>query len=400
MATGAAPMGRIDVGIVGAGPVGLFLGVLLLQQGLKVRILERREGRSGRSRAIGIHPPALAVLDRAGLAGPLVSGGIRIPKGVAYSRGRKVAELPFQGDPGFPYILAVPQPVTEQVLEQAVVALDPEAVIRGADVRSFIDDGDAVTIRAAGPDGDATFECRFLAAADGAHSLVRRRLMPRLGVRRYPDSYLMGDFADGTGHGNQAVLYLEPDGIVESFPLPGGIRRWVARLGAPDRGSTAGALAALITARTGVPVDPSTTTMLSAFEVQSRIAPRMVHGRVMLLGDAAHEISPIGGQGMNLGWLDAASLAPVIGAALREERVDHDLPAWEKERIRAASRASFQAGLNMVLGRPMQPALLSARNRLFASALKSTAVAGLVESRFTMRGRPSSPPACDYPAAV
>lgn len=57
--------------------------------------------------------------------------------------------------------------------------------------------------------------------------------------------------------------------------------------------------------------------MISAFGVTSRMVSRMIHGRVALIGDAAHEISPIGGQGMNLGWLDAVALAPIISEALR-----------------------------------------------------------------------------------
>ncbi|MGO4590100.1 FAD-dependent oxidoreductase [Paenarthrobacter sp. 2TAF44] len=374
-----------DVVIVGAGPVGLFMGTLLLKQGHQVRILERRLNRSHRSRAIGIHPPALMELERAGLSAPLLASGVRIERGIAYSKGKKIAELPFTGDPHFPFILAVPQPVTEQALEQAVLALDPDAIVRGADVRDFADDGGTVSVRAASASGERTFTSRLLVAADGAHSLIRERLLPDLPARNYPDSYLMGDFTDGTGHGDNAVLYLEPEGIVESFPLPGEVRRWVVRLGAPAKGATAANLAAMVHARTGAVVDSHSNTMLSAFDVQSRLAGRMIHGRTVLMGDAAHEISPIGGQGMSLGWLDAAALVPLIDASLRGQGVGRQLQLFEKDRRRAAARASLQAGLNMALGRPLPPAIMATRNSFFAHALELPAVSALVERRFTMR---------------
>ncbi|MFE4195068.1 FAD-dependent oxidoreductase [Paenarthrobacter sp. NPDC056912] len=374
-----------DVVIVGAGPVGLFMGALLLQRGCSVRILERRTARSMRSRAIGIHPPALAALEDAGVAARLISEGVRIRRGVAYSKGQKVAELPFTGDPAHPFILAVPQTVTERILEETVRTFDAGAIVRGAEVQEIDDDGGSVRVLATGPSGGLEFTARLAVAADGAHSRVRQGLDPDVTSRAYPDSYLMGDFADGTGHGNDAVLYLETEGIVESFPLPGGVRRWVVRLGEPDRGSTAARLAALVGARTGEVLNPGTNTMLSAFDVQARLVKRMVHGRVILLGDAAHEISPIGGQGMNLGWLDAQALAPIIGAFLDGNHVGRQLQEFEKSRRLAASRASRQAGLNMALGRPLQPLVLSARNSLFARTLLVPGVAALVERRFTMR---------------
>jgi 2-polyprenyl-6-methoxyphenol hydroxylase-like FAD-dependent oxidoreductase len=374
-----------DVVVVGAGPVGLFAGLLLLQRGRSVRIIERRAGRSNRSRAIGIHPPALRELARAGIAGTLLAEGVRIGTGIAISRGRRVAELPFRSDPEFPFILAVPQPVTERTLEAAVAAVDPAAVVRGANVVDAKDDGGGVTVVAESPTGALQWKPRLVVAADGAHSIFRERLLPRLTAKGYPDSYLMGDFADDTGHGPAAVLYLEPDGIVESFPLPGGVRRWVVRLGSPARTPTADSLASLVAARTGVLPDPRSNSMLSAFDVRARLAPRMVHGRITLMGDAAHEISPIGGQGMNLGWLDAATLVPLMDASLAGQDVGSRLQLVEKQRRRAALRASRQAGLNMALGRPLPPPVMAARNAAFARALKLGLVTGLVERRFTMQ---------------
>lgn len=374
-----------DVVIVGAGPVGLFMGVLLLQRGHQVRILERRSNRSDSSRAIGIHPPALAELARAGVADPLVTAGVHIKRGVAYSRRRRVAGLAFDGDPAFPFILALPQTITEEVLELAVKELDADAVVRDADVQEIDDAGGTLRVRSFSPSGSLEVAARLVIAADGAHSTIRGRYLPGGPSRSYPDCYIMGDFPDTTGHDTDAVLYLEPEGIVESFPLPGGVRRWVVRLGAPHGNPTPAVLAELITARTGEVLDIAGNSMLSAFEVRSRLSRRMVHGKVVFLGDAAHEISPIGGQGMNLGWLDAAALAPIIDASLRGANVGRDVAHFEKSRRKAALRASRQAGLNMALGRPLPPPAMSARNTLFANALAIPAISELVQRRFTMR---------------
>ena len=85
----------IDVAIVGGGPVGLYLAALLLQEGVGVRVLEQRLERDSHSRAIGIHPPALAALDRAGVAPELAAGGVAIRRGRAYSGGRLVGTMSF-----------------------------------------------------------------------------------------------------------------------------------------------------------------------------------------------------------------------------------------------------------------------------------------------------------------
>lgn len=374
-----------DVIVVGAGPVGLFMGAVLLRQGMNVSILEQRVTHSEQTRAIGIHPPALAVLDTIGAACPLLGSGVRIARGTAYSQGRRVAGLDFSGTSTlFPFILSVPQASTEQVLEDTVRSLDPDSLCRGVEVLEVLDDGGSVRVRARRGDEVLELTARLVIAADGAHSRIRGQLGQQDRVRHYPDCYIMGDFGDNTPHGYEAVLFLEPQGIVECFPLPGGIRRWVVRLGEPCAAPNVELLAQLIRARTGMDLEVESNSMLSAFEVRSRLARRMIHGRVALLGDAAHEISPIGGQGMNLGWLDAAALAPIISRALSGRPVGQELHDFERSRYRAASRAVWQAGLNMALGRPLPPRILSTRNAMFGRAIAVPAVADLVARRFTM----------------
>ncbi|HEX2246590.1 MAG TPA: NAD(P)/FAD-dependent oxidoreductase [Arthrobacter sp.] len=386
-----------DVAIVGAGPVGLLLGILLRRRGLDVVILEQRRRRSDHSRAIGIHPPALAVLGEAGAAERLVASGVRIRDGVARRRGRDIAALDFGSVPGpHPYVLAVPQVTTERILEEQLLTLGG-TVRYGRTVQRIDDGAGRVTLEATGCNGTAAttggstgagrekVHARLAVAADGARSTIRDLLKVPLSSRRYPDTYLMGDFADTTSDGATAVLYLEPDGIVESFPLPDGLRRWVVRTPALDPDPAPGRLADLIYGRTGRSVDVATNSMVSSFSVRSQMVRRMVRGRVALIGDAAHEISPIGGQGMNLGWLDAAALAPIIAAALQGQDTGEQLRAFERSRRAAAATAAWQAHLNMALGRPLPPAVLDARNNLLLlPALAFPGAAGLVARRFTM----------------
>ncbi|MHC6593724.1 FAD-dependent oxidoreductase [Arthrobacter sp. C152] len=378
-----------EVLIAGAGPVGLYLAAALLQDGVSVRVLEQRDTRNPHTRAIGIHPPALEALHTVQVASAMVREGVHIRTGRAVSGGKPVGSMDFGAVSGrYPFVLALPQSRTEQLLEERVRALDPEALVAGARVTGVKDDGGRVTLtfQAAGSAarGSGSATAAFLVAADGARSRLRDALSVATTRRTYPDHYLMGDFADDSGCGDDAVLFLEPSGIVESFPLPGGVRRWVVRLSRPATMAGKEDLAALVLHRTGIRPDPRTNSMLSAFSVQSTLARRTVAGSCILLGDAAHEISPIGGQGMNLGWLDAHALVPVLRGALQGHTVAGQLERFDKGRRRAAVVARRQAEINMMLGRPFPPALHRIRTAALGAAASRPAVNRWAARRFTM----------------
>lgn len=394
-----------EVLIIGAGPVGLFMAALLLQDGVDVQVLEQRGAPEPQSRAIGIHPPALAALAGTGVAEAMIAEGVQIRRGMALAGGKCLARMSFAGvSDRFPFVLSLPQARTEAHLERRVNELGDGALHRGVRLTGLSDDGGRVSVEADSGSGTLRYSAPLVIAADGVRSTVRALQGVDVRVKEYPDSYLMGDFADGTGFGPDAALFLSGAGIVESFPLPGQLRRWVVRLGtgdspagdsppggSPPGGPDAGGpgadarwLTGCVRERTGLAIDAGTNSMLSRFGVRTRLAPRMVAGRVVMIGDAAHEVSPIGGQGMNLGWLDAAALAPIVSAAVRGQDVADRLRSFERTRLRAAARAARQAEINMALGRPLTDRLLALRNRGIAGVAAVPPVNSLIARRFTM----------------
>ena len=393
-----------DVLIVGAGAVGLALAARLLDAGLDVVVWERRPAPTGLSRAIGIHAPALDVLAEAGVAQQVVDEAVLVRRGIARTRERVLGVVPFDGvSPRFPFVATLPQARTEEILHARVEALSPGSVRRGTTLLSLVEESDGVRVTgvvdepgaavAGGapstgtgtPPSAVEETARFVVAADGSRSTVRDLLGITAPVRSYPDTYVMADLLDTTGAGPDAVIHLERDGVVESFPLPGGLRRWVVRTDARVVDPTPEQLGAVVEHRTGVPVDPSTCSMISSFAVRRRLADRTVQGRTILLGDAAHEISPIGGQGMNLGWLDAGRLAQVLIPAARTGTDPTEaLARFDAARRRRARWAARQAEANMALGRPTSGTAASVRDVLLTGALRSPA-RGALASVYAMR---------------
>ncbi|WP_382305904.1 FAD-dependent oxidoreductase [Herbiconiux sp. UC225_62] len=393
-----------DVAVVGAGPAGLFLAAALAQRGIDVVALERRGGPRLHSRAIGIHPPSLAALDRLGALEEVRAAGVRIDRGILRIRGEVVAELDFGGVPEpFPFVVSLPQVATERILRTQLATRAPDALRGGVQVERFQRHAGGVAVLGRTARGDdLRIDARFVVGADGPLSLVRAATRIRDTVYPYPYRYVMGDVIDETSEGPVAVLHLHPKGIVESFPLPGGRRRWVTHLpaptvspdsGPPDSGETndpavAAELSRLILERTGITTDPRSSTMTSVFGVRRRTVPSMGDGRMLLIGDAAHEVSPIGGQGMNLGWLDGEALAdlmPELLTASRSSRARASglLRDFERTRLRSAARASRTAEFNMLMGRPTTAVGFAAR-RLVVRAASAPALHDRLARAFTM----------------
>ncbi|MCW3493101.1 FAD-dependent oxidoreductase [Microbacterium sp. SSM24] len=336
-----------DVVVVGAGPVGTLLSSELARRGVAVTVLERRTEPGGGSRAIGVHSPVLAALEASGITERLLARAVRVSRGEARSGGRTLGVVRFDRlDRRYPFVATLPQHETEAALADGAPAPRRGAMVTGVrpvgrGIRISLEDGD-----------DVTAPLVVVAGGWRARDLVYRP--GGVHVRPYADRYLMADVAAGDG-GDVAVIGIDRDGVLESFPLTGGRRRYVAwDAGAPGA-DRADRLRAALHDR-GEHAAAERIETATAFEVRRAVAPALRRDRLFVVGDTAHEVSPIGGQGMNLGLLDAATLAPLLAAWVRAGVApDAELARWERRRLASARTAARLASVNTSLGRPLGP---------------------------------------------
>ncbi|MER0237517.1 NAD(P)/FAD-dependent oxidoreductase [Fulvimarina sp. MAC8] len=303
--------------IAGAGPVGLALAVEAVRRGMNVRIVDRGEGPTSidESRALAVMPTTLAVLKSSGVTDRLVAEGQPIRRVRISWAGRPAVEFSLDAaDTPTPFILSLPQGRTERALIDWLSE-------RGVDVEwgvslTGLEDTRAPTAILSTGERIAS---HALAGCDGVHSAVRRLLdVPWLGDR-YPTKFALADVRLKTP--------IDADHIRLSLGGPAGTRA-ILPFG-PDFGRLIGVIdepEALLKDRD----DVASVGWTSSFEVAFHRAERMARGMVFLAGDAAHEHSPVGGRGMNLGIWDAAWLAFLLSEGRASEYEMRRMPSVKK----------------------------------------------------------------------
>lgn len=376
---------QVDVAVVGGGPVGLFLAGLLVQRGISCAVLEKNTRLSTHSRAIGIHPPALERLEQLGVAEELITQGVEIHEGRAFIDTQPLGTLSFAHGPApYHFVLSLPQCLTEAVLAAHLERICAGTLRLGAKVRRLRAEDHGVCVHYRTGSHEPSLHARFVVGCDGKRSVIRQAVGIPFEGGPYADRYLMGDVADSTELGARAGIYLCDDGLIESFPLPGGKRRWVVKLQQGETAVTVELLQQLIQRRLQHRIPVETSEMVSGFGVERYLAKRFVSGRVVLAGDAAHVLSPIGGQGMNLGWLDAWALAERLTHVCGDYRPYEDaLQAYQQSRRKAARTAMKRAEFNMLLGRKTR---FTAVRNIVAWSLLNTPLKRVMANVFTMRG--------------
>lgn len=388
-----------DLLIAGAGPVGLACALEAVRLGQSALVLDATPSPGASSRAVGVHPAALAALAPSGAGDALAAAARHVRLGEARARGRTLGVVRFGrlgGD--YPFVATVPQERTEAILGERCTALGGAAVEWGSEVRSVRNAHDRVVARVRDASGATREEhARFAVIATGARGVDLTGLRAHVRQHAYRDRYLMADVPDLGADGDTAVIHLHAEGVLESFPLPGERRRYVAW--ARDTGRSRAdpeqlgdRLRHVVATRTGSALAASAVGTASGFGVRRTLVPRMRRGRIAVIGDAAHEVSPIGGQGMNLGILDAVTLARVLGTAGERDGalgpdLDGALERWARRRRRAAGLSGLLAAANTRIGRPLGDAGDRARSLLLTAILRSPAER-LLAAAYAMRFDP------------
>ncbi|WP_157245071.1 FAD-dependent monooxygenase [Nonomuraea typhae] len=362
-----------DVVISGAGPNGLMLACELALAGVRPLVLERLPARTRENRANGLVGQVVRMLDRRGLHERLTGNQDPPTPAPGFMFGGMPLDL--SALPGNPlYLLPVPQTRIEQMLEERAIELGAE-IRRGCELTGLVQHDDRVVAEVS---GGSAIEARYLVGADGGHSVTRKRAgiaFPGVSsddtVVRSAHAVVPGSLADpATGGLNlpgygpiPPFLYQRTErGLFVYAPLPAGPYPLITTLewDKTDAGGplTFAELRASVRRVLGADLDlrppegEGPYLLRKLIGGNTRLAERFRDRRVLLVGDAAHVHSAIGGPGLNLGLQDAVNLGWKLAAVLQGRAGEDLLDTYEAERRPVAERVIMSASAQAALIAP------------------------------------------------
>lgn len=373
---GAATPVRHQVVIVGAGPVGLSMAIDLAQRGISSVLLDDADRIGEGSRGLCYSKRALEIWDRLGVGEKLVGMGVTWKLGKVYLGNEMVYAFDLLPEDGhkMPAFINLQQYYLEKALVDRVLEL-PSIDLRWRNrVTDMEKRNDGATLTIETPDGPYRLDAAWVIAADGARSTIRDLLGLEFKGHTFEEKFLIADLRmpaddipterrfwfDPPFHsGQSALMHRQPD---ESWRID-------LQLG-PD--------ANIEEELKPESYEPRIRKMLgdrnfhvdwvSIYRFNCRRIDRFVHGRVVFVGDAAHQVSPFGARGANSGVEDAENLAWKLVAVLRGEAGENLIESYDLERMQAADENIGHSTRSTDFIAPRSPAERALRNAVLSLA--------------------------------
>jgi 2-polyprenyl-6-methoxyphenol hydroxylase-like FAD-dependent oxidoreductase len=399
-------MQQVPVLIVGGGPVGLTASILLSREGVRSLLVERHPGTAIHPKARGINARTMEIYRQCGVEAAIRDAGLAPEKTglIIWTRtlaGEEIERrVPWRSGPHSVAVSPVrnclcAQDDLEPVL-RAHAARQPAAELRfSTEVIACEQDDRGVTAtlddRAAG--GQTQVRAEYVIAADGAQSRLRRQLGVRmLGHENVYDSInalLNADLRPWTAHRPAALYFVEHPKMRATFLTINAVDRWgfiinsLSAYGYKTSDFTPERCVELV--RLGVGVDDLAVRILGVvpWTASAQVAEQYRHGRIFLAGDAAHEMPPTGGFGLNTGVQDVHNLAWKLAAVLRGAAPASLLDTYHDERQPIGRLVTEQSLSNSIsMGRLGQspgtvtarPEYLNEQGLIFGAVYASAAV--------------------------
>jgi 3-(3-hydroxy-phenyl)propionate hydroxylase len=336
--------------VVGAGPVGLTAALALGHRGIPTVLLAAEPELVMELRGSTFHPPTLDLLDDFGVVPRMIDVGLKAP--TWQFRDRETGPVAtfdlslLAGDTNHPYRVQCEQWKLMRFLEEELRKLPGSDIRFNHEVTSVQPDDESVTVTAQTPSGPVSLSGRYVVAADGARSAVRRSLAVDFEGFTYPELFLIAstDFRFEERLTDIAYVNYIADPL-EWLVLLRVPDLWRVLVPAPENSDREQLLSddslQQVLQRVVARPEPYRIAHRSVYHVHQRVAKSFRHGRVLLAGDAAHINNPLGGMGMNGGIQDAFNLSDKL-AQIWAGADDRLLDRYDRQRRTVAVEAVQQ----------------------------------------------------------
>ncbi|MFK7954853.1 MAG: FAD-dependent oxidoreductase [Lysobacterales bacterium] len=341
---------KVDVIVVGAGPVGTVAAYVLAKQGIRVAICEAGTTHAMDLRASTFHPPTLEMLDELGVAQQIIDYGLTAPK--YHFRERQSGQViefdmsDIAAETRFPFRVQCEQHVMAGMLSERLEDHDLAHVLYEHRALGFEQSDEGVEAWFETPYCVEKISARYIIGADGGNSLIRKWVGAQFSGFTYPEKFLClsteTELADHIPNLAYVNYVADPQEWLVLLRVPSVWRILLpASEQTPDEELLADAMKEAVFERL-IGKRDVTTSHRTIYRVHQRVVDNFSHGRAFLVGDAAHLNNPLGGLGMNSGIHDVWNLQAKIAHCLSHGHDPELFERFDRQR-RTVTNAFIQA---------------------------------------------------------